>query len=581
MKPASSTYLGMLWRYLRPYRAKALLLAVALLASIGLQLANPQIIRSFLDAAQAQATPQHLIWAALAFLGIGLAVQALTVASTALSADLGFRATNALRSDLAAHCLGLDLAFHNERTPGEMIERIDGDVTALSNFFTQFIIRLLGSALLIVGVLVMLYREDWRVGLVLTFFAAAVLLVLLRLRHVAVEASALERQSSADLFGFLEERLAGLDDIRANGSGAYTMRRFYERMRSYYSSGRRAWSLRTGMWRTVMALFALGQILGLGIGAYLYSQGLATIGAVYLIYHYTQMLSTPLDQIAHQLQDLQKAAAGIGRVLELLALRPGIVSGPLDDLPAGALHLAFDGVRFAYEDGEPVLADVSFDLAPGTRLGLLGRTGSGKTTLTRLLFRLYDPAAGAIRLGDQALPQLRLEVLRSRVAMVTQEVQLFRATVRDNLTFFSDTVPDARIADVLRELGLGHWLDGLEHGLDTELNAGAAGLSAGEAQLLAFARAFLQDPGLVILDEPSPRLDPATEHLLERAMDRLLAGRTGIIIAHRLSTVQRVDEIMIMDGGRICEHGRREALVTDPDSRFYRLLNTGMEEVFA
>ncbi len=184
---------------------------MALLATIGLQLVNPQIIRGFIDAAQAQTAPQKLLWAALTFLGVSIAVQALTLAATALSADLGFRATNALRADLAAHCLGLDLSFHNERTPGEMIERIDGDVTALSNFFTQFVIRLLGSGLLIVGVLAMLYREDWRVGLALTAFAVGTLLVLVGQRDVAVEASTLERQSSADLFGFLEERLAGLD----------------------------------------------------------------------------------------------------------------------------------------------------------------------------------------------------------------------------------------------------------------------------------------------------------------------------------------------------------------------------------
>jgi ABC-type multidrug transport system fused ATPase/permease subunit len=235
--------------------------------------------------------------------------------------------------------------------------------------------------------------------------------------------------------------------------------------------------------------------------------------------------------------------------------------------------------RFAYETAT-VLDDVSFGWRRA-RACLLGRTGSGQDHPDAVALPTLRSGRGAIRLGGQMLPRLQLAALRSRVAMVTQEVQLFRATVRDNLTFFDATVPDDRITAVLHDLGLGDWLDGLPAGLDTELSAGGSGLSAGEAQLLAFARAFLKDPGLVVLDEPSSRLDPATEHLLEAAMDRLLAGRTGIIIAHRLSTVQRVDEIMIMDDGRICEHGRREALVTDPDSRFYHLLNAGMEEVFA
>jgi ATP-binding cassette subfamily B protein len=232
-----------------------------------------------------------------------------------------------------------------------------------------------------------------------------------------------------------------------------------------------------------------------------------------------------------------------------------------------------------------VLHELSFRLRPGTALGLLGRTGSGKTTLTRLLFRLYDPESGMVRLGNHGsvvdLRQVSLANVRQRVGMVTQNIQLFHATVRDNLTFFDDRIPDERILEVLRAVGMEAWLRALPHGLDTLLESGGGGLSAGEAQLLAFTRIFLQDPGLVILDEASSRLDPATEHLIERAVDRLVQGRTAIIIAHRLGTVQRADEILILDHGRIVEHGPRAALASDPASRFYGLLQTGMEEVLA
>jgi ATP-binding cassette subfamily B protein len=217
-------------------------------------------------------------------------------------------------------------------------------------------------------------------------------------------------------------------------------------------------------------------------------------------------------------------------------------------------------------------------LAPGRVLGLLGRTGSGKTTLTRLLFRLYDPTAGAIRLGGVDPRDMRHDELRARVGMVTQDVQLFQATVRDNLTLFDRSISDARIVAILEELGMRPWLNTLSLGLDTELSAGG-GLSAGESQLLAFARVFLQDPGLVVLDEASSRLDPATERLIERAVDKLLKGRTGIIIAHRLATVQRADEILILNRGRIAEHGAREQLACDPASRFATLLRVGMDEV--
>jgi ATP-binding cassette subfamily B protein len=212
-------------------------------------------------------------------------------------------------------------------------------------------------------------------------------------------------------------------------------------------------------------------------------------------------------------------------------------------------------------------------------LGLLGRTGSGKTTFTRLLVRLYDPTTGAIRLGGRDLRDVPLAALPARVGVVTQDVQLFHAPVRDNVTLFDPSVPDERIAALLDELGLGPWLRALPEGLDTRLAPGGGDLSAGQAQLLAFARVFLKDPGLVILDEASARLDPATERLLERAIDRLLAGRTAVVIAHRPASVERVDRIAILEHGRLVEEGPRADLAADPSSRFGQLLQAGLGEV--
>jgi len=218
-------------------------------------------------------------------------------------------------------------------------------------------------------------------------------------------------------------------------------------------------------------------------------------------------------------------------------------------------------------------------LKPGSVLGLLGRTGSGKSTLARLIFRLYDPRSGCIEVNGADLRHAHLEVLRRNIAIVTQDVQLFRASIRDNLTFFDRSISDEKILVTLDELELGDWYRCLPKGLDTELDTGSRSLSAGEAQLLAFTRVFLRNPGLVILDEASSRLDPATEGRLERAIDKLLQDRTAIIIAHRLDTVQRADEIMILEGGRVSEYGDRKQLVADTRSRFYQLLQTGLEEV--
>jgi ATP-binding cassette subfamily B protein len=216
-------------------------------------------------------------------------------------------------------------------------------------------------------------------------------------------------------------------------------------------------------------------------------------------------------------------------------------------------------------------------------LGLLGRTGSGKTTVSRLLFRLHDPGEGTVRLGGTDVREARLDALRGRIGLVTQDVQLFQGTLRENVTLFDPTVTDARLGDVFAELGLGEWLRALPAGLDTPLGVTGAGrgVSAGEAQLVALARVFLKDPGLVVLDEASSRLDPHTERLLERAVTRLLGGRTGVVIAHRLATVERADRIAILEDGRVAELGRRDELARDPASRFARLRRAGMAEELA
>jgi ATP-binding cassette subfamily B protein len=297
--------------------------------------------------------------------------------------------------------------------------------------------------------------------------------------------------------------------------------------------------------------------------------------------HYAGLLGRPIRELTQQIETLQNIGAAVERLSELRAIESKIEDGPGATVPRGALSLAFEDVSFEYDEGEPVLQDLAFKLEPGTVMGLLGRTGSGKTTLARLVYRLYDPTAGQIRLGGVESRQPTIRGLRQRVAIVTQDVQLFQASVRDNLTFFDPGIPDERIHAVIKELELSEWYDSLSDGLDTRLETGGRGLSAGEAQLLAFTRVFLRDPGLVILDEASSRLDPATEQLIERAIDRLLRNRTAIIIAHRLGTVQRADEIMILRDGHVIEYGERERLAADPDSHFYSLLQTGLEEVLA
>ncbi|MFZ5818223.1 MAG: ABC transporter ATP-binding protein [Bacillota bacterium] len=576
-----SRYFALLARYLKPQWRKVAVLALLLGSSIALQLYNPQIIRRFLDTATAGGGSGSLPGLALLFMALAVINQLVTVLSRYVSEQVSWTATNELRADLAAHCLRLDLSFHKSRTAGEMVERVDGDVTALSNFFSQMVVDLLGNLLLMIGVLALLFREDWRAGLALTGFVLATLWVLGVIQRRSVPYHAAHRQAMAELAGTIGETLAGTEAIRSSGAAGYAMRRFYRALQGWARAGVRSGMAMGFMWGSSVFIFTAGTALALAIGAWLYTAGAATAGTVYLIFHYTELLRRPLEQIRTQMQDLQKAGASIGRVEELTRTASRIQDGPGRPVPAGPLSVELRGVGFEYDPGDPVLQGIDLRLAPGEVLGLLGRTGSGKSTLARLLLRFYDPTGGAVILGGTDLREAKLKELRRRVGFVTQDVQLFAATVRENLTFFDPSIPDGQIVAVLEELGLGPWLAALPHGLDTLIESGGGGLSAGEAQLLAFARVFLADPGLVIMDEASSRLDPATEALVERAVTRLLAGRTGIIIAHRLATVQRADSILILEGGQVLEYGARERLAADPNSRFAHLLRTGIEEVLA
>ena len=594
--PSLRRYGGMLGRYLRPQWRAASALALLLLGSIGLQLLVPQILRRFIDAASLSAVsgagidaamladpvwwaPGGLAGLALLFLAVALVTQLLGAGATYAGAAVGWTATNALRSDLARHCLGLDLGFHKTRSAGEMIERIDGDVTALSDFFAQFSVRVLGGMLLLVGILTVLWFENVWIGAALTVFTLLELAVLARTRAIAVPATTLEREANAKLFGFIEERLAGIEDVRANGGGPHALQRFLVPVRTFFFDTRRAWMLRSVVWLSSYGLFVLGSLVTLGASIQLVTIGAITLGTGYMVFQYMVMLQAPIEQITQQMQHLQRAGASIGRVDELMRTESALPVGAGRSLPGGPLEVRFEGVRFRYADAAPgtppILDGIDLRLAPGRVLGLLGRTGSGKTTLTRLLFRFYDPNEGTVRLAGVPTTDVALDDLRARVGMVTQDVQLFQASVRENLSFFDRTVSDARLLAVLHEVGLDDWLAHLPDGLDTFVKAGGANLSAGEAQLLAFARVFLKDPGLVILDEPSSRLDPVTERHLERCVERLLRGRTAIIIAHRLETIERADEVMVLDAGRVAEHGPRERLAADPGSRYARLLAAG------
>jgi ATP-binding cassette subfamily B protein len=575
--------LGRYWRllshYLRPQWPRMALLALTLCATIAVQVITPLLASRFIDQATSGGALRALIVLALLTMVLALLGQGVAVAETYVAENVSWTATNALRTDLVAHLLRLDASFHTAHTPGELIERVDGDVATLARFFSRFVVYVLGNGVLVLGMLVLLCLVDWRIGLGLSAFVALALVAMLRIRAAAAPTWAAERQATADFYGFLGEYLAGLEDIRSSGAGAFVLRRCAEVMRTWLAVTRKAQMRGYALVATSQGLFALGTVVAFALSALLFKAGALTIGTVYLIFQYTEMLRQPTEQIRKEVQDLQQADASLGRVEALLATAPRLIDGPGAALPPGRLAVELDGVSFGYAADTPVLRDISICLEPGRVLGVVGRTGSGKTTLTRLLPRFYDPAAGAVRLGGVDLRTVRLAAVRARIGLVTQEVHLFNASVRANLTLFDDGVPDDRISAVLDALGLADWLRELPLGLDTVLGPGGTELSAGQAQILACARVFLRDPDVVILDEASSRLDPATERLVHAALGRLLDGRTGIIVAHRLETLAYADDILVLENGQIREHGPRLALAANPGSRFAGLLRVATKEV--
>jgi ATP-binding cassette, subfamily B, bacterial len=550
-------------------RAVAALLGV-LVVAMALPLAGPVLLGRVVDAALAGRPTGALLGVVAGFLAAALAADALQLLVTAWSVRLAWRVGNRVRLDLARHALALDLTWHGAHSPGLLIERIDGDVEALVRFSSAAVRHLLGNALLLVGTLVVAVAIEWRAGLLIAVVAGAATAVMRRLRQAAVPLHEAERQVQAELYGDLEERLGGLEDLRANGAAAYVEHRLQDASARWWRVARRAALVGDGAYALAAATFTLGSAAVLGLSIWLHRRGALTLGEVLALLRFSQLVRHPLEAAAEQLVELQRAVAGARRAARLLATTPLLRDGRGDALPDGPLAVELDGVTFAYPDdpGRPVLQDVQVRLAAGASLGVVGRTGSGKTSLGRLLLRFWDVDEGAIRLGGVDVRDTTQAALRHRVGVVTQEVQILRASLRDNLTLLGTVeAADAELRRALDEVGLGRWAAGLPDGLDTEL-AGDAELSAGQAQLLAFARVLLTDPGLVVLDEATSRLDPATEALVTAATDRALRGRTVVVIAHRLETLDRVDEVLVLEGGRVVEHGRRDALLADPTSRF-------------
>ncbi|HUU77292.1 MAG TPA: ABC transporter ATP-binding protein [candidate division Zixibacteria bacterium] len=575
--------ISMLKKYLRPYIGQVVILALLLIIYNVIQITNPQIIRIYINAVNAPIIDKKvMLLSSIIYIGINIIYQGFSVLVNYLSQNLAWATTNDLRVDLTGHCMNLDMSFHNKMKTGEMIERIDGDASTLSEFFSTFIIYFLGSILLIFGIIIAVFIEGWEFGLIFTGFTIVALIAFYFVRKITSPLWKKVRESTTALYGNIEENISGLEDVSANGADEFIMRRFHEISQTNYKNKAKAMIFSRVYWLMNIVLWAVINITILVVSYYLSARlGLTTEGGgtLFLLLSYGTNLLFPLRLILWQIEQMQNSLANIERIDEFFNLKSKIIDEGTHKLVEDKIHLKFNKINFSYNDEDLVLQKISFDLTPERKLGLVGHTGCGKTTLARLIFRLHDPQSGEILINDINSRDYILKELRKSIAYVTQDVELFKASIKDNITFFDKTIPTEDVLRVINEVGLGSWLDQLENGLETVILSEECGLSAGEEQLLALSRAFLKNPKLVILDEASSRLDPATERQIDIALDKLMEGRSAIIIAHRLSTLHKVDDILILKKGEMVEYGERSHLASEPTSEFSKLLQKGIEEV--
>jgi putative ABC transport system ATP-binding protein len=481
--------------------------------------------------------------------------------------DRSEEALYGLRVRLFEHIHRLSIADHNEERKGALVARVTSDVETLAMFFSWGALAwLLDSTLMVIVAAVML-AYDWVLALVAFVVAAPLVLVLQRVQRHLVRAYDRARSDNAEVLTSISEVVAGAETLRVYDSG----QRYADATKG--ASRRRSRSfIRAG---TIGAfLFPSGEVFSVltvaavvGVGVWRGPDSGLTVGAMVGFVFLTYRFLEPIAQFTEVIDQTQTAVSGLRRVLGVLE----IPAGPPEprrpvDLPTGSLGIDIEHVTFAYpsrgdDDEGPVLVDVTAHIPAGQQVAMVGETGSGKTTLGRLVARLADPTAGVVRLGGVPLTSVANDELRTRLVVVPQEPFLFDGSIAANLVFARPMLSLDQVEAVVRDLGLGDWLESLPEGLDTEVGQRGSNLSAGERQLVALVRAALVDPNVLVLDEATSSVDALTEVRMSRALDRLSAGRTTIAIAHRLSTAARADRVLVLEQGRLVEDGSHAELL--------------------
>ncbi|MGH4122752.1 MAG: ABC transporter ATP-binding protein [Clostridium sp.] len=557
-------------KYLKGERKIMISLAIFFIVNIVLQIVAPQVLSYFIDSAQSGKSFKYISLIVLIYLVIIILKMAAGACESYFAQCFGWKITNSFRKDVLAHFLKIDMEQHEKWTSGEAITRLDEDVEGLFSYFYTLIFKLVASTVFMVVALAVLAQKNLLIAVVMLLFCIATVWIFKAIQDYGTKLYVCRSAATSKFNGIMKERIDNAVEIRINASEKYSLHSLKVAMKKRFKESFPAAMMYSKLWSVSTILDAIVTVLSLGIAVVLWGKGLITLGTVYLIYTYSKLIYNPLQEFRNNISSLQEAKAGLIRVKEMLDIESGIAEGSRET-SGRDITLTVKDLSFGYSEDNDVLHDICFELKRGERLGVMGETGSGKTTLAKLLARLYEFKCGEILLSGVSVKELKGENLHDTIAYCTQEVQFLHGTLRDNITLYNEDFSDEAIHNAIKQMGLEQWFGKFPEALDTYLAMGENNLSAGEAQLISIIRLFLKDPAIVILDEISSRLDYVTEQRILSAIDVLTLHRTVITIAHKLSALRWTDNIMILKDGKVVEYGRKEELEKDESGRFYSL----------
>jgi ATP-binding cassette subfamily B protein len=534
---------------------------IAVIVSTLITLAYPALVKYAIDHGISKGQLHPVNMAALAILVLALIKPWVVRAQTLLAATASERFLNRLRGTAFDKLQALPLGFFEQERTGVLISRLTSDVQALDEFLREALVEVVGSGLQIVLTVVVLAILSPKLALVSLIALPVLIAASWSFHHGAGRAYHAIRDRVAEVLTTLQEGLSGVRVIQAFRRESRTIDAYKPRSRAQIGAWRRASFVNIRLFTMIPLAQTVALVAVLLVASSMYRNGQITEGTIAAYVLYLVQLFDPIARFSEWLGEFRQGLAALGKVVGLLRAENAVTERPgAVDLPAdGALEL--NGVGFGYESGPRVVSDVSLELEAGEHVALVGVTGAGKSTLAKLLTRQYDPQEGSIRLGGIDLRDAKLDSLRHRIVMLPQEGHLFSGTIADNVRLADPAASDEAVRHALDQIGARDRFESLPEGIHTDVQTRGVRLSAGERQLVGIARVALADPAVIVLDEATSSLDPATEAAVERALAAVVEGRTVIIIAHRLSTAERADRVVVMDAGRVVETASHDELV--------------------